>query len=257
MGYKDDLAALGVKLEEKRLGYHLTNNSNKLMPGGVKYITIHQTDNVSFGADAEAHHAYQANNSSGVDASWHYTVDEKQVIQSFRDDRITWHAANSEGNNSSIGIEMCVDADIKGGAMMGKVNYQKTVDNAAKLVAVKLKQHGLTVEKVKQHHDWSGKNCPSYVRAGKYGITWSYFLSLVKTYYSLITKPASEESQASKPVAQDPVNGPYYDEDQGRLWFRAIAGSFETREEAIKAIENLKKDYPNAWLQATYVKETK
>ena len=47
-----------------------------------KGVTIHNVDNESSGADADANARYQANTpnyktSSGGTSSWHYTVDEK------------------------------------------------------------------------------------------------------------------------------------------------------------------------------------
>jgi N-acetylmuramoyl-L-alanine amidase len=55
------------------------------------YITIHETDNTSAGADAEAHAKLQASGNSRT-ASWHYTVDDKEIWQSVPDDEVAWHA---------------------------------------------------------------------------------------------------------------------------------------------------------------------
>lgn len=52
----------------------------------------------------------------------------------------------------------------------------------------------------------------------------------------------------------DPLNGPFVNEAGERLWFRAVAGSYETRAEAMKVVEDLKKSGKSAWLQAVYVK---
>lgn len=181
---------LDLNLIEKRLGYHLTNNPNRLMSDGIKSITIHQTDNTGVGADAESHHNYQANNSNGRKASWHYTVDEQMALQSFRDDRALWHSDRALGNDSSIGIELCVDADKAGDPIMGEANYRKTLDNGSKLVAMLLVQYGLTPNDVKTHNEWSGKNCPSQIRAKRYGISWADFMEQVGNYYRLLTAPA-------------------------------------------------------------------
>lgn len=186
---------LELNLVEKRLGYHLTNNPNRLMPAGIKSVTVHQTDNAGVGADAENHHTYLANNSRGVKTSWHYTVDERMALQSFRDQRALWHSGRAEGNDSSIGIELCMDADKAGDPMMGEANYRKTLDNGAKLVALLLVEHGLTLNDVKTHNDWSGKNCPSQIRAKKYGISWADFMAQVEGYYKLLTAPAPVPDQ--------------------------------------------------------------
>ncbi len=57
---------------------------------------------------------------------------------------------------------------------------------------------------------------------------------------------------------QDRINGPYVNEAGERLWFRAFAGSFKTRQEAQAVVNALKKSgYPGAWLMAAFVKEDK
>lgn len=39
-------------------------------------------------------------------------------------------------------------------------NFEKTFNNAAKLVAYLLKEYNLTIYDLKTHHDFSGKDCP-------------------------------------------------------------------------------------------------
>ena len=79
--------------------------------------------------------------------------------------------ANRGGNNNSIGIESCVNrnSDIY-------YTWQKT----AKLVANLLYKYNLTFDDVKQHHYYSGKNCPQTMRENG---MWEHFMSLVKTEY--------------------------------------------------------------------------
>ena len=79
--------------------------------------------------------------------------------------------ANRGGNNNSIGIESCVNrnSDIY-------YTWQKT----AKLVANLLYKYKLTFDDVKQHHYYSGKNCPQTMREN--GL-WEHFMGLVKTEY--------------------------------------------------------------------------
>lgn len=246
--YKDDIKKLDLNWEERRLGYNLSNNPNRLMKDGIKTITIHQTGSPNYGGDADSHHRYQANNTGGRKVSWHYTIDEKGVIQSFRDNRVTWHSANSAGNESSLSAELCINADKRGGKIKGRKNYLKTIDNACKWSAVKMVQHGLTVKDLRQHFDWNGKNCPRQIREGLYGFTWQNFKDLTEKYYKQLTEP-------EKPAKQDPINGPHENAD-GVLWFRAIGGSYRTRESAEAEIEAMKKaGFKNVWLQAVRVKK--
>ncbi|MBU5267695.1 N-acetylmuramoyl-L-alanine amidase [Virgibacillus proomii] len=136
-----------------------------------RYITIHQTGNTTPGADAQAH----ANIQSRVNprqASWHWQVDDKIAIQSFEDNIKCWHAGdgNGPGNTQSIGIEICINSD---------GDYRKAVENGAELARILLDKYGLGVEDLRQHHDWSRKNCPAQIRANKDGISWSDFKRMV------------------------------------------------------------------------------
>jgi len=114
------------------------------------YITIHETGNVNPGADAQAHANIQSN-FNDREASWQYQVDDKEVIQSFPDDVRCWAAGSTKGNNESIHIEICVNAD---------GDYQKALDNARELVKHLMVKHSIPLENVVTHNYWSGKICP-------------------------------------------------------------------------------------------------
>ena len=134
-----------------------------------QFIAIHNTDNTNKGAGAAAHNRYVR----GADAvrrqvSWHYSVDDKAIYQHLPTDEVGWHA-NREGNSKSVGIEICMNSDMDVAA-----GYK----NAAALVAHCVGALRLTFPGcMTQHHDWSGKNCPSAIRAGA-SMTWSRFLDL-------------------------------------------------------------------------------
>lgn len=132
----------------------------------VESITIHETANTSEGADAEAHSDYLSTTSDEV--SWHYTVDDHQIYRHLPDNEEAWHSGDREGNHSSIGIELCVNAD---------GNFDQTMENAAKLTAFLLKEYDLTIDDVKQHYDFNGKDCPLIIRQeGR----WDEFLGMVQ-----------------------------------------------------------------------------
>ena len=132
----------------------------------VESITIHETANTSEGADAEAHSDYLSTTSDEV--SWQYTVDDHQIYQHLPDNEEAWHSGDREGNHSSIGIELCVNAD---------GNFDQTMENAAKLTAFLLKEYDLTIDDVKQHYDFNGKDCPLIIRQeGR----WDEFLGMVQ-----------------------------------------------------------------------------
>lgn len=227
---------LGLNLEERRLGYTIKNNPNKLMSEPIKFITVHQTDNTDVGADADRHHSYLRNGSGGTKTSWHYTVDEKGAIQSFRDNRVMWHCADDVGNATSLSMELCVDADKIGEPMMGRENYQKTVLNAQKLLAIKLYEHGLKVTDIVQHNNWNGKNCPREIRAGAYGITWSVFLSGVQKQVDELNKILNPKKPVSTTQATD-----------GKLFIVKI-GAYKSRENAEALIKEAQEKGFNAYM---------
>lgn len=119
----------------------------------IKYVVIHETDNYESGAGAKNHAVYLKENNS-TSTSWHYTVDDKEIYHHIPDNEVAHHAGDKDGNMYGIGIELCVN---KGG------NFNKTFDNAAKLVAYLLKSYDLDINAIKTHHDFTGKDCPNKI----------------------------------------------------------------------------------------------
>ncbi|WP_257148005.1 peptidoglycan recognition protein family protein, partial [Bacillus cereus] len=81
-----------------------------------KYITIHETDNTSVGAGARNHAQYLYNQAVGNTdraASWHFTVDDKEIYQHLPLNENGWHAGDGDGpgNRESIAIEIAVNSD--------------------------------------------------------------------------------------------------------------------------------------------------
>jgi N-acetylmuramoyl-L-alanine amidase len=147
----------------------LKNNPNKKM-SKVEYITIHTTANYAPTATAKNHAAYQYGGSGGTRTSRHYMVDANEIWQSFEDDRVCWHAGDVVGNETSVGVEICVN---------DKTAFRAACDKAAWLVAELLKKHGLGLEHVVQHYKWSGKNCPAELRSGEWGVNWPDFRACI------------------------------------------------------------------------------
>src|SRR5690625_2203716 len=149
-----------------------------------RYITIHETANTSRGANAQAHANLQ---SRGFSSSFHWQVDDKEAIQSYEHDVACWHAGDGRGNGNlnSIAIEICVNSD---------GDFRKAVENAVKLTRKIMEDENIPIENVVQHNHWSGKNCPTYLRNGSKGITWSDFISLVKD-----EKPSKKSGKIPKP----------------------------------------------------------
>ncbi|POZ56451.1 N-acetylmuramoyl-L-alanine amidase CwlH [Lysinibacillus sphaericus] len=172
-----------------------------------KYIVVHETDNTRSGADADAHARLQYNGNSR-NASWHYTVDDKEAVQSFEHAWRCWAAGSTTGNNQGIQVEVCVNGD---------GNYPKAMQNAAELVAKIMKDENIPISNVVQHNYFSGKNCPRNLREGK--ITWPQFIAMVKN--------ASGNVQQQKPVID---NNKY----------RVLTGTYATRQAAENVLDVLK-----------------
>lgn len=152
----------------------LKNHPSRDM-AAIKHITIHTTGNRNPTATAEAHARFQFTGGGGRQASWHYTVDTDEIWQSFRDEQMCWHTGTRTGNETSIGIEICVNS---------LEAFRAACERSALLTATLLKRHSLSISEVVQHHDWSGKNCPAELRSNTTGITWEDFLAMVDKYLS-------------------------------------------------------------------------
>lgn len=176
-------------------------------------ICIHETDNTRTGADADAHARLQYNGNTRQ-ASWHWTVDDQEAVQSFDHSYKCWHSGATKGHNESIGIEICVNSD---------GNYQKAVQNAAALVAKIMKDEKISINNVVQHNYYSGKNCPKLMRSGK--VSWSTFLQMVKNSAG-IAKVAENKQDTKR--------------------YRLLTGSYKTKEHAENAMDVLK--YRFGWV---------
>lgn len=148
-------------------------------------ITIHETDNTAVRANALAHAKLQQNGNPRQ-ASWHYQVDDEDIIyQSLPNNEVAWAAGDGrgDGNMKTIHIEICVNRD---------GNFQKAVTNATKLVThlLKLYPYMNKNKNVYQHNNWSGKNCPTNLRSGSKGITWSQFIGMIGGS-DIVSKPST------------------------------------------------------------------
>lgn len=172
----------------------------------LKYIVIHETANESETSGALNHAKLQYNGNSRQ-ASWHYTVDHNEIYQSFNDKVQCWHSGSNH-NNSSIGIEMCVN-----GIKSSESNYQKTLLNTVELVIYLQKKYNIPDANVIQHNKCSGKNCPSHLRGGKLKgkvKDWNDFKDLIISG----KKKPSTPSKPNKPIISTPESEYYRPSDK-------------------------------------------
>lgn len=200
----------------------MTKHNNKNHYNGLnpkKYITIHQTGNSGKGSNAIVHGELIMN---GYQATWHYTVDDKNIVKHFNEDIQCWHCGDGKGkgNTQSIGIELCINED---------GDYIKTIENGVKLVKYLMDKYSIPITNVVQHNYWSGKDCPKQIREGKEGITWDKFIKLIKNENNeeLIKNENNEDDYITE-IVLDVIKSKYGD-------------YIETIENGVKLVKYLKK----------------
>lgn len=147
--------------------------------GEVKYITIHNTEDIREASgtnDAEQYTRATWPNANMEDVRVHYFIDETDCWQQLREDEVGWHAADGRGpgNESSIAIEIIMDGS-------GSVSDKAAENRGALLAAILLDRHGLGIDKLKTHRDWSGAYCPVYILPH-----WEDFVETVAGFLSVI-----------------------------------------------------------------------
>lgn len=154
-------------------------------------IAIHQTGNVGKGANAEMHGKLQVNGNTRT-AGWHYTVDDKEAVQSFPHSARVYHTGTTHGHKNAIAVEICINSD---------GNYKKAIANAAELVKQLMEQENIPIDKVKRHYDYSGKKCPAQIMDNKDGISWTDFKDMLKddSIKKTNTKPSNKPTSKPKP----------------------------------------------------------
>ena len=129
-------------------------------------IVVHNTAN-----DASANNeiSYMRNNNN--ETSFHFAVDDKEVVQGIPTNRNAWHAGDGhgKGNMEGIAIEICYSKS-------GGDRFIKAEQNAAKFIASLLKERGWGIDKVTKHQDYSGKYCPHRTL----DMGWERFLNMIR-----------------------------------------------------------------------------
>lgn len=149
----------------------------------VRFVTIHNTAN---SAPAINERNYLNNRKDKVSISFHYAVDEKEIIQIMPHDQHAWHAGDGrrDGNMKSIGVEICRSLCRNDKDYL----YRKAEENGVRLAAWLLWKLNLTVDDLRMHQDWSGKKCPHRIIEEK---RWQEFKN--RTAKSLENLKASEK----------------------------------------------------------------
>lgn len=167
---------------------YITNQSRlsagSFESGEPATYTIHSTGNLFSTAQNERDNLQ---NNVGT-TSFHSVVDDKEVIRCVPFTNRCWHAGDSTkkggGNMSSLSLEICESG-----------NRHQTLLNAIEVVAKDLKELGWGVERLRQHYDWSKKNCPRILRDSN---LWEWFVSEVSKKMNDIPEWSKESIQWAK-----------------------------------------------------------
>jgi N-acetylmuramoyl-L-alanine amidase CwlA len=134
-----------------------------------EFYVVHNTYN-----DASANNeiAYMTRNDKQV--SYHYAIDDREVVQGIPENRNAWHAGdggNGAGNRKGIAVEICYSKS-------GGPRFIAAEKRAAEFIANGLKEKGWGLDKVKKHQDFSGKYCPHRTL----DMGWDRFLKMIESY---------------------------------------------------------------------------
>ena len=149
-----------------------------------EFVVVHNTAN---DASAQNEVKYMISNNNQV--SFHFAVDDKEIVQGLPLDRNAWacgDGANGKGNRKGIQIEICYSKS-------GGARFENAEKNAAKFIAQLLKERGWGVDNVKKHQDFSNKYCPH--RTLDKG--WASFVNMIKDYLNELNKPVQSTQSSS------------------------------------------------------------
>lgn len=129
-------------------------------------IVVHNTAN---DASARNEIAYMTRNN--YETSFHFAVDDKEIVQGLPLDRNGWHASDGhgKGNMEGIAIEICYSKS-------GGDRFIKAEQNAVDLIVYLLKQYGWDIHKITKHQDYTNKYCPHRTL----DMGWDRFINMVK-----------------------------------------------------------------------------
>lgn len=139
----------------------------------------HETANPNTYAIGDATYLY--NGSGGRQASWHFTIDDKECYVGIPLDEVTWQAGDGAGpgNYNGISCELAVHTSIVNDATR-RAQSQK---NAAEILG-KVGARLNATPPARQHANFMNKNCPAQMRNrgewNRYVTWWEQFYAMEK-----------------------------------------------------------------------------
>lgn len=134
----------------------------------VQFLVVHDTGNPAPTADAYRHFCYF--NGGNRNASAHYFVDDREILQLVSLEHAAWHVGDGRGrygitNRNSVGIELCIHRGS---------DWEMTKRNAQKLLRRLLQEYRLPNNAVVRHFDASRKICPMKMSAEEWKEWWTF-----------------------------------------------------------------------------------
>ena len=172
-----------------------------------EFIVVHNTAN-----DASANNEISYMRSNNDETSFHYAVDDKEVVQGILTNRNAWHAGdgNGTGNRNGIAVEICYSKS-------GGDRFIKAEKNAAKFIASLLKQYGWGIDKVTKHQDYSGKYCPHRTL----DMGWERFLNMIRSELGQATVPVTSGSSSNTSNITGDITYQSYDNVK-KMWLPEV-----------------------------------
>ena len=188
-------------------------------------IVVHNTANDA-SADNEIKYMLR-DKSNGVQVSYHYAVDDKEIVQGLPENRNGWHAGdgtNGKGNREGIAIEICYSKS-------GGDKFIKAEQNAVDLIVDILKRYGWGIDKVTKHQDYMNKYCPHRTL----DMGWDRFLNMVREKLGENTNTSTSTNRTVIHEIQEWYNN-NYSYAFGKI---AVDGSFgpDTKKHLIMALQ--------------------
>lgn len=153
---------------------------NKMKP---TRIVVHNTAN-----DASARNEIEYMTRNNKETSFHYAVDDKEVVQGIEENRNAWHAGDGhgKGNREGIGIEICYSKS-------GGDRFIKAEKLAVDLIVDILKRYNWGIDKVTKHQDYDKKYCPHRTL----NMGWNRFIKMIE---DKLNPPKPEPTLEPKPT---------------------------------------------------------
>lgn len=227
----------GLKVNQYFLIQH--NSSKIALPGQMAGepigITVHNTPSISVASGttpAEQYTRATINGNMGT-VRVHFYIDDECAWQGIPLNFKSWHAGENgkpAANGSEAGNDRTISIEVIG-------NSRKAEENAAKLIAYLMDKYNFEQKDIYTHNYWVNvrrgnkanvgedlrtkpdgyKGCPAYIIPH-----WSEFLSTIEQY---------RQKKDTKTM--------YY----------VQVGAFSSKENAEKYLDDVKKDYPNAFIK--------